>query len=273
MKLCLTFLPTGGVPLDVRGLLPETLIGLTSRELAAVRLPQGRGSLALGEVCRIRTRAGEAPQLIFEGATGRLAHAGAGMRTGCLVIEGDAGQAAGAGMLGGELEIRGSAGDCLGLGLAGGRIRLGGSAADWCGAAAPGQRAGMTGGAILVEGSVGQQAGAGMRRGVIFVRGNAAEYAGSQMLAGTLLVAGQAAAGAGMGMRRGSLVAGRLEQRLEGFTFAGQADVEWLQICYRMLEQCGLVLPKAWRRSRPWRFSGDHLELGKGELIVHDLAE
>jgi formylmethanofuran dehydrogenase subunit C len=93
------------------------------------------------------------------------------------------------------------------------------------------------------------------------------------MLAGSLLIAGKAARGAGVGMRRGSLVAGRLERPLPGFRPAGPADDEWLRIYFRFLENPGIVVPGGWLQRGLRRFTGDHLALGKGELLVDDFVE
>jgi formylmethanofuran dehydrogenase subunit C len=93
------------------------------------------------------------------------------------------------------------------------------------------------------------------------------------MLTGTLFVAGKAGRGAGVGMRRGSLVSGSLETLLPGFRPAGPADDEWLRIYFRHLDAAGIAVPAGWRQDGLRRFTGDHLALGKGELLVHDFAE
>jgi formylmethanofuran dehydrogenase subunit C len=273
MKVTLSYTTAGSIPVDVRTLQPATILGLSKSRITKLPLAVGNRPVSLGDVCTVGVSARSGDELVFEGATSRLTHAGEGMDGGRLVIAGDAGSAAGAGMAAGEIEILGSAGDCLGQGMQGGLIRVHGSVGDWCGAARPGYAQGMSGGILLVGRNAGRETGAGMRRGMIFVAGNAGECAGARMLAGSLFVGGKVGPGAGLGMRRGSLVAGRLQRLLPGFLPAGPADDEWLRIYYQFLEKLGISMPPSWLGSGLRRFTGDSLALGKGELLIHDLTE
>ncbi len=273
MRVILTFAVPEHLFVDVRPLQPGMLLGLSRREIEKLPLAVGNREVPLGEVGQIRRMSTKVDELILDGTTSCLIHAGHGMNGGRLAIEGDAGYGAAAGMQAGEIHVRGCAGDCLGMAMEGGLVRVVGSAGDWCGAARPGQTSGMHGGTILVEGNVGAEAGAGMRRGLICAAGDAGAYAGARMLAGTICIGGKAGPGAGMGMKRGSLVAGRLEQILPGFNPTGPADDEWLRIYYVSVSSLGFRMPGGWMAHAAGRFTGDTLELGKGEIIVYDLVE
>jgi formylmethanofuran dehydrogenase subunit C len=93
------------------------------------------------------------------------------------------------------------------------------------------------------------------------------------MLAGSIIIAGKAGHGAGLGMKRGSMVIGQLERVLPGFRNNGQPDDEWLRIYSTFLKSEGIILPDDWLGDGLIRFTGDNLDLGKGELLVHDLIE
>lgn len=261
--MTLTFADGGPLPIDVRSLQPMALSGLSRSEIEKLPLIAGNRTILLGDLCTVECTNQDESELIFEGATARLTHAGHGMDGGKLVIAGGAGNSLGAGMHAGEINILGSAGDCLGQDMQGGLIRVQGSAGDWCGASWTGQVSRMSGGIILVGRDTGRETGAGMRRGLIYVSGNAGDYAGARMQAGSLLVAGKVELGAGLGMRRGSLVTGKLERRLPGFSPAGPADDEWLRIYFRCLGKLGISTPAGWLEGGLHRFSGDSLEWAK----------
>jgi formylmethanofuran dehydrogenase subunit C len=131
----------------------------------------------------------------------------------------------------------------------------------------------MTGGTLLVDGNVGNEAGAGMCRGLLVIGGDSGESLGARLLAGTIFCLGQFGKGAGLEMKRGSLVAGSSKHLLPGFRPAGEADLEWLRIYLTWLLRLGLTFPQDWDQRSPRRFTGDHLVMGKGEVLVYDILE
>lgn len=273
MRIRLDFTLLEAAPVDVQALhLPE-IFKLSAGEIEHVALAAGKQLAALGEMCKVTCAAAEDDELAMSGDTRWLKHAGRGMASGRLVIDGDVGYGAGMEMSGGELEVLGNAGDGLGTAMQSGLIRLHGRAGDWCGAGLPGQPKGMTGGTILVGGNAGSFTGMSMRRGLVWVGGDCGNFCGDRLLAGTILCAGKVGRYSGRGMRRGSIVAGQMDPPLPGFQAAGRADSEWLRIYARALERLGVDVPSGWLERSPRRFSGDHLELGKGEILVDDLIE
>jgi formylmethanofuran dehydrogenase subunit C len=242
MRLSLEFfLP--GEPVDLGGILPETLLPLSKAQISRLLVTVAGQKVPLGGLCRVSTASRLPDALHLLGDTSSLEFIGSGMSSGHLVVAGDAGYGAGQKMRGGRLEIRGGAGERLGFHL--------------------------QGGLILVGGNAGRELGCAMRGGVIYVKGDAAEFCASRMRAGTILCAGRVGKHAGAGMRRGSLVAGTMDGLLPGFREAGTADPGWLGICLAELVHLGIAVPPGWAGACPRRWTGDHLESGKGEILIH----
>jgi formylmethanofuran dehydrogenase subunit C len=112
-----------------------------------------------------------------------------------------------------------------------------------------------------------------MRRGLLWIGKNSGEFTGARMLAGTIIISGNLGSYAGMGLRRGSIIAGHLTSMVPGFRSAGYADAEWMRMELIALHTMGMTIPTGWQHLRSLRFTGDHLDLGKGELVVYELAE
>ncbi|MDD5367800.1 MAG: formylmethanofuran dehydrogenase subunit C [Anaerolineaceae bacterium] len=273
MRIVLNFHPPDMVQLDVRSLLGSNLLGLSQPQIEKLPLQANRQAVQLGDVCRVTRELAGQDEVFFCGETRTCTFVARGMPAGKLEVEGGVGYGAGMEMSGGELVVHGSASDCLGVALRGGCIRVDGNAGDWVGAAHFGQDSGMTGGSILVGGSTGSYTGVAMRRGLIWVAGNTGEYTGERILAGTIVCTGSLGRYAGLGMRRGSIVAGRTDSVLPGFSAAGRADDEWLRIYFKALSDSGIHIPAGWQGAAPNRFSGDHLEMGKGEILVYESNE
>ncbi len=270
MRLSLVFHTALTCPVDSSALLPERLLPLQDRELAALPLTLGREQACLGELCRVERQETAEDELVLTGETAGLQRLGFEMHGGRLVVEGATGGWAGALMLGGELVVRGDVSHGAGAGMRGGLLRITGNAGERAGGALLGSSHGMQGGVILVGGRVGDYAAERMRRGLLFVGGDAGRFAGWQMRAGTLLVCGTLGPHAGLGLRRGSLVASRARGLPEGFTPACRAEFTWLRMALRQLESLGVLLPPGWLAGRFWRYTGDDLEIGKGEILLHD---
>lgn len=181
----------------------------------------------------------------------------------------------GAGMTSGELVIEGNAGDDLGASMSGGVIRVNGSAGRSVGGPAVTHERGMNGGTIIVRGDVGPYAGMKMRRGLIVVGGAAGVSPGYRMLAGTVWIEHGRPDHPGLEMRRGTIVACGGDAPGEwpvGSHMLAEAEIEGgAMVAMRLMERHIRVLAGS-RGARPfegsrWRlFSGDRFELGKGEL-------
>jgi len=264
--LTLTLREQPTVPLETDGVTPDRLAPCSRDEVEALTVWHGNRRAKVGDFFAVSGQAGE--ELRVEGDLRRVKFLGAGMTAGRLTIAGDAGMHTGAGMSGGELVVAGAVGDFAAVGMRGGRLVVEGSAGHHLGAAHQGERAGMRGGEILVHGDAGEQVGAGLRRGLIAVAGRAGAAAGLRMLAGTIVALGGLGARPGAAMRRGTIVAMSEVTLLPTFAFNCTYRPQFLRLYLRRLRALGLPLTDQQIEGRYARWSGDGLELRRGEILI-----
>jgi formylmethanofuran dehydrogenase subunit C len=263
VTLTLTLREQPDVPLEAEVLVPDRLAG--SEDVAALPLWHGKERTRVGDFFAV---SGSGDDVRLEGDLSRVKFVGAGMTAGRLTVAGDVGLHAGAGMRGGELRVEGDAGDWAGAGMRGGTLVVRGSAGRRLGGVYAGERAGMRGGEIVVHGDAGEQAGAGLRRGLIAVGGRAGEAAGLRMLAGTVVALGGLGPRAGAGMRRGSLVSMAPATPPATFVLSCTYRPLFLRLYLRRLRALGLAVSDEQLGGRYARWSGDGLELRRGEILV-----
>jgi formylmethanofuran dehydrogenase subunit C len=253
---------------DASALLPETLAGMTPGAIAALTLPSGNGTIAVGDLFAIE--AGDASELVIAGDASRLDFIGCGMTSGRIAVDGPAGAHAGQAMRGGTLAIAGDAGPWAGAAMAGGLLTIGGSAGDRLGGAPPAALRGMSGGLIVVRGAAGARAGDRQRRGVILVEGDLDGAAGARMLAGTLIGLGAAGPNPGAEMKRGTLIlAAPPAAVLPSFADSGRHELAFLRLLFRYLEGHSAKLAGlAAHWSNPRRLVGDRAGGGQGEILL-----
>src|SRR5215210_6951109 len=265
MTLTLTLREEPDVPLEADGLCPDRLAGARREEIEALPVWHGNERTRVGEFFAV-SGAGEDVRL--EGDLSRVKFVGAGMTAGRLTVAGDVGMHAGAGMRGGELDIEGDAGDWAGAGMRGGLLVVRGSAGRQLGGVYPGERAGMRGGEIIVHGDAGEEAGAGLRRGLIAVAGRVGEAAGLSALAGTIVAMGALGAHPGAGMRRASIVAMTAATLLPTYARACSYHPPFVRLCLTRLRALGLAVTDEQIEGRYTRWSGDGVELMRGEILI-----
>jgi formylmethanofuran dehydrogenase subunit C len=154
----------------------------------------------------------------------------------------------------------------LGVGMVGGRLTVAGDTGADAGA-------GMRGGEILVHGDAGDEAGAGLRRGVIAVAGRTGAAAGLNALAGTIVALGAVGPHPGPGMRRASIVAMTPPGLLPTYARACTYRPPFLRLFLRRLRELGLPVTDEQIDGRYTRWSGDGLELGRGEILILEPSE
>jgi formylmethanofuran dehydrogenase subunit C len=263
MTLALTLHEQPAVALEADVLTPDRLA--RADDIGALPLWHGNERARVDDFFAV---SGTGDDVRLEGDLARVRGIGAGMTTGRLTVAGDAGPQVGAAMRGGELRVEGDAGDWAGAGMHGGTLVVHGSAGRHLGGARPGERAGMRGGEIVVHGDAGEQAGAGLRRGLIAVGGRTGEAAGLRMLAGTIVALGALGPHAGAGMRRGSIVTMAPATPLATFAFACTFRPPFLRLYLRRLRALGLPVSDDHIDGRYARWSGDGLELRRGEILI-----
>lgn len=238
------------IPTDGSFLRPDTLASLEPAALAATPVRVGRSWVRLEQLFDIEGGPGDG-----------LSVFGAPPLDWC-----------GAGMQSGDLWIEGNAGDDLGASMRGGSIRVGGNAGSQVGGPLPGSDRGMVGGHIVIDGDASDYAGLRMRRGVIAVKGKCGKSPGYRMLAGTILVGTGPLDYAGVEMRRGTIINLDAEHAFEGnaaFAAEGVFDSAAMPVARLLLKDMkrhGWVIDPAVLGGRYRLFSGDRFELGKGEI-------
>jgi formylmethanofuran dehydrogenase subunit C len=265
VTLTLTLREEPDVALEAEVLSPDHLASASRAEIEALPVWHGNERTRVDEFFEV---SGSGDEVRVEGDLSRVKFVGAGMTTGRLTIAGHVGMHAGAGMRGGELHVEGDAGDWAGAGMRGGRLVVRGSAGRQLGGVYAGERAGMRGGEIVVHGDAGAQAGAGLRRGLIAVAGRVGDAAGLRMLAGTIVALGGVGARTGAGMRRGSIVTMAPATPLATFVFSCVYRPPFLGLYLRRLRALGLAVSDEHLDGRYARWSGDGLELRRGEILI-----
>ena len=266
MTLTLTLREAPAAPLRAEALCPDRLAGLSRAEIERLELWHGNRRATLGELFAVSGAGAEDVRVV--GDLGRVAGLGAGMTGGRLTLEGSAGPHVGAGMGDGELVVEGDVGDWAGAEMRGGRLIVRGSAGRRLGGAYAGARAGMHGGEVLVHGDAGEEAGAGLRRGLIAVAGRVGAAAGLSALAGTIVAFGTIGAHPGAGMRRASIVAMTTTTLLPSYSPACTYRPPFLRLCLRRLRALGLPVTDEQIEGRYTRWSGDSVELTRGEILI-----
>jgi formylmethanofuran dehydrogenase subunit C len=266
VSLTLTLREAPAAPVNAEALRPDRLAGLSAAEIERLELWHGNRRAALAELFEVS--GGGSDDVRVEGDLARVAGLGAGMTGGRLTIAGDAGPHVGAGMRDGEIVVERDAGDWAGAEMRGGRLVVRGSAGRRLGGAYAGSRAGMRGGEIVVHGDAGAEAGAGLRRGLIAVAGRAGPAAGLSALAGTIVAFGALGAHPGAAMRRASIVAMSPPTLLPTYARACTYRPPFLRLCLRRLRALGLAVGDQQIEGRYTRWSGDGVELGRGEILI-----
>lgn len=254
------------VPLEAEIISPPHLSGLSETEIATLVLNHGNERVRLGDFFKVKGRLDG--ELRVTGDLTRVKLIGARMTTGRIIIDGNAGMHIGAGMSGGEIEVKGNASDWVGPEMAGGRIVIKGDAGHMVGAAYRGSPAGMLGGEIIVFGKVGNEAGNAMRRGLIAIGGDSGDFTGVNFLAGTIIVLGRLGARSGAGMKRGTIVSMQAAQLLPTFRYACTYHPLFLRFYLLHLMELGMPIEAHYIEERYQRWSGDSLELNRGEILL-----
>ncbi len=264
----LTLHTTPDVPLEAEVICPDRLVSLSTDE--TVRLPvfHGNEKASLGDFFTVHGEMRD-DTVTVEGDLAKVKLIGSGMTRGRLRIEGDVGAHLGAEMSGGEIIVTGNAGDWVGREMSGGRITIKGDAGHMVGSAVRGTAVGMLGGEIIVHGNARNEVGSGMRRGLIAVGGNSGDFTGVSMKAGTIVVMGQMGNRPGAGMVRGTLITTRPVELLPTFSYDTTYRPPILRTILIYLRKLGFTVDDNYLTGTYQRWSGDSIELNKGEILLY----
>jgi formylmethanofuran dehydrogenase subunit C len=265
IKLTLQTIPT--VPLEAELISPDKLTGLSETEIANLPVQHGNQQAALGDFFRVEGSGGK--EVYLEGDLSRVKMIGSGMTGGRLVIDGDVGMHVGSLMSGGEIVVEGDVGDWAGAEMLGGRLIIKGNAGHLVGSGYRGSPIGMQGGEIIVHGKAGNEIGGAMRRGVIAIGGDSGDFTGVNMLAGSIFVLGQLGWRAGAGMVRGTIVSMQEAEMLPTFSYACTYQPTFLRLYLLHLQSLGLPVDEAHISGFYRRWSGDSVQLNRGEILLY----
>ena len=254
------------VPLEASAICPDRLARLSEKQVAGLPAHHGNEHATVGDFFKVRS--GSTEGLRIEGDLSRVKHIGAHMTRGRIEIKGDVGVHLGAGMSGGEIHVEGNAADWVGPEMSGGRIVITGNAGHMVGSAYRGSRIGIEGGEIVVHGNVGNETGNTMRRGLIAVGGDSGDFTGVNMLAGSIFVLGKLGMRSGASMKRGSIVSMHTAEMLPTFSYAGENHPLYLRHYLLYLREQRLAIDDDQIRANYHRWSGDSVELNKGEILL-----
>lgn len=259
---------TPALRLDLAGLTPDALVGLSAAAIERLMLPLGNTRVPLGECFSVQRVADDQHHLVLVGDLSRCDQVGAGLAAGRLTVDGPVGHQAGIGMAGGELAVAGDAGLLTACEMVGGLLSVAGNVGDWAASARPGSLDGMRGGTLRVMGNAGARLADRMRRGTVLVWGDAGDFAASRLVAGTLAVGGRLGTHPAYGMRRGTLVLAGAEppEPPPGFVPAQDTVPVFWQLLARDLAPHGGPFAELPRR-QPLRHRGDLAVDGRGEWL------
>ena len=255
---------------DLRGVTPAALAGLTPAQIERLTLTHGMQTLPLAEfftvACDDAPEAGG--ELMFEGDLSRFDRIGWQLAGGRIVVAGPAGDYVGACMSAGDVQVQGHAGLLAACEMAGGTLTVDGDVGDHAASSLPGSMDGMRGGTLVVRGRAGDRFADRMRRGSALVFGDVGDFLASRLVAGTIAIGGQAGAHVGYGMRRGSVVfAGSGPPVAPTFVPAlADAAVAWQLLARDLARHGGPCAGLPARRFM--RYLGDLSMDGRGELIL-----
>jgi len=235
------------VPLEAENIRPDIFATLSLEEIRDLEVWEGNRRLVLSDLFSVAGNDGAGECLIrLDGDFSRVKRIGEGMRDGEILVRGNIGMRGGSEMRGGSINIEGDAGDWLGREMRGGSINVKGNAGNYVGSRYWGERCGMRDGEIEIEGSVGAYLGDHICGGRIVVKGDAGDFPGASNRGGTITIGGDAHL-PGAEMVSGTIVVKGRARVLPSYEFQETAEIE------------GKLL---------WKFIGDLVEKGKGELYV-----
>lgn len=269
MVLTLTLRVPTPLPVEVEGLTPDWALGKSLSEIEQFQVFNGNRKLPLAEFFSITGDAADG-SMVFQGDLRNIHWIGAHMKSGEVLIEGNAGRHVGSQMRGGRLSVDGNCDDYTGAEMRGGLLRVRGNCGVLTGGAYRGSTKGMTGGSILVHGSAGDECGSLMRRGLIAVAKTCGHFAAYHMIAGTIAVFGECGRHPGAGMKRGTVaLLNRIRpELLPSFQYSATMNLQSHSVLLRHLRELSFpIATDQVSHGSVEIYRGDMVSLGLGEVL------
>jgi formylmethanofuran dehydrogenase subunit C len=207
-------------PVQAECINPDVFLGKDTAEIAKLPVYEGNRLKTLKDLFKIEEDGAESPSITINGDVGEVRRIGQGMKTGEIVINGNAGMHLGEKMLGGKITVCGDAGQWTGSAMKKGLIEVHGNANDYLASPYRGASEGMKGGKIVVDGNVGSDSGAYLKGGLIKIKGSSiGQFLGFHMSDGTIHVEKDATTRVGTNMTGGKIVvSGKIVEMMPTFT-------------------------------------------------------
>ena len=269
MVLTLTLRVPTPLPVELEGLTPDWVLDKSLNEIERFQVFNGNRKLPLAEFFSITGDATDG-SMVFLGDLSNIHWIGAHMKSGEVLIEGNAGRHVGSQMRGGRLTVHGDCDDYTGAEMRGGRLRVRGNCGVLTGGAYRGSTKGMTGGTILVHGSAGDECGSLMRRGLIAIAQSCGHFAAYHMIAGTIAVFGECGRHPGAGMKRGTIaLLNRIRpELLPSFQYSATMKLQSYSVLLRHLGGLDFPIPTVLAPHGSVEiYRGDKVSLGLGEVL------
>ncbi|MFQ6051250.1 MAG: formylmethanofuran dehydrogenase subunit C [Candidatus Hydrothermarchaeota archaeon] len=213
------------LPIHAEIIKPDAFAGKTIKEIGELKVQIGNKQTDLSEIFSVNGETSEDPsdlRIVIDGDVSRVKRIGEEMKTGEILIKGNAGMFTGARMSGGTLIVEGNADAWFCQEMKGGEAIVKGNAANYVGSSYRGEWTGMKGGKITIEGNAKSDVGEYMSSGTIIVKGDVEYFAGIHMRGGTIIIEGNALGRVGSEMDKGTiLVKGEIKNPLPGYKYEG----------------------------------------------------
>ncbi len=206
-------------PIQAENINPDVFQGKSVKEIASLPVWEGNKQKKLDGLFKIEETPAETPNITIKGDASEVRRVGQGMKTGEIVINGNAGMHLGEKMTGGKITVNGNASGWTGSSMKKGLIEIHGDASDYLASPYRGSTEGMRGGKIIVDGNVGSDSGCYLRGGIIIIKGNSGPFLGFHISKGAIYVEKNAGPRLGANMTGGKIVvSGVVEDLMPTFT-------------------------------------------------------
>jgi len=233
----------------------EFFAGKSIEEIENAKLLEGRVKRKLKEFFEIESNEQKLAdeqsniRIIIEGDASRFKGISSFMKSGEVIIKGNAGMRTAHAMEGGRVIIEGNTDDFTALEIKGGEVIIKGNAGNYLAGAYRGNWRGMENAKIVVYGNAGSEVASFMLSGEIEIKGNAGDFLGMHMKGGEIKVNGACSIRVGAQMTGGKIAVNKVKGILPSFMPIGEENG------YK-------------------KFSGDHAERNaKGILLVREIED
>ncbi|MDR2203464.1 MAG: formylmethanofuran dehydrogenase subunit C [Nitrososphaerota archaeon] len=208
------------VPIQAECINADTFTGKTIEEIKKLTITEGKETITLNDAFNItEDKTTKTPNITLTGDFSKVKRIGQGMKTGEIIINGNAGMHTGEKLSGGKIIINGNAGGWTGCEMKKGTIEIHGNSGDYTASTYRGTSTGMKGGSIIIDGNVGTNVGCYLQGGIIKIKGSAGRYLGYHMSDGAIYVEKNCASRAGAFMTGGKIIInGTIELMMPTFT-------------------------------------------------------